>query len=494
MTPKQIESLLPENSNPKIDYDVAIVGAGPVGLATALGLYQRGIKNIVVLDQTRAFRKIGQGIDLLPNGLKALKYTHTQAYKNIKETGNKFNNSTQPNQENKAEKNQPATEWTTRNINGQKIHSFSVKYDEWYHQYGEGRVSISWYDLQTQLRILLPEKLVKANHRCINVVAEPELKCVRADFVFNQKTKTNPYSHWDDRQENDETRTVSSFIPPKSEIESIRAKLLIAADGINSTVRQVIYKDTPYSVYSKPEYTGVAAIRCGEVHNIPEALAQKIQDLFLQGSRVVTILNQQIAENSTANETPRIILFSPQCGEYRYLIHTPLSLELLAGKSGKDLIDLALLELKKAEFPEIIQQLVALSSPEQMIQRPYYIYHANAFTPNQPKWNIGRVVLAGDAAHGMPPFMAQGANQGLEDAAVMTTIVTEINKKNQWDDLVAIERAFSKYEALRRPLMECVQEATLTRKPLSSEQHRQKYAQQVYARNIEEIMQRLFMI
>ncbi|MDE5107624.1 MAG: FAD-dependent monooxygenase [Trichodesmium sp. St17_bin3_1_1] len=64
----------PENSSPKIDYDVAIVGAGPVGLATALGLRQRGIENIIVFDQTRAFRKVGQVIGLLPNGLKALKY------------------------------------------------------------------------------------------------------------------------------------------------------------------------------------------------------------------------------------------------------------------------------------------------------------------------------------------------------------------------------------------------------------------------------------
>ncbi len=481
----------PENSSPKIDYDVAIVGAGPVGLAIALGLRQRGIENIIVLDQTRAFRKVGQTVDLLPNGLKALKYTHTQAYENIKETGNKLNNPTQTNQETKAEKKQPAPEWTTRNINGQKISSFSLGYDEFFHKYGEGRVSISWYDLQTQLRTLLPEEIVKANHRCVNVVAEPELKCVRADFVSNQEVETNPYAHWDDKQEKNKSSSVNSSQFPESEITSIRTKLLIAADGINSTLRQVIYKDTPYSEYSKPEYSGVGAIGSGGVCEIPEALSQEIQDLFLQDSRVVTILNQQIAENYTENETPRMILFSRQSGQYGYLIHAPLPLELLAEKSGKELIDLAILELKKAGFPEMIQQLVALSSPEQMIQRPYYIHRASVSAPNQPKWNMGRVVLAGDAAHGMPPFMAQGANQGLEDAAVMTTLVTEINKQNQWDDMTAIETAFSKYEALRRPLMERVQQATLTRLPLSSEQYGQEYAQQVYARNIEEIMQTL---
>ncbi|NEQ35820.1 MAG: FAD-dependent monooxygenase [Okeania sp. SIO3I5] len=482
---------MPENSNPKIDYDVAIVGAGPVGLATALGLYQRGIENIIVLDQTRAFRKVGQGLDLLPNGLKAIKYTHTQAYENIKETGNKLNNPTQPNQETKAQKNQSAPRWVTRNVNGEEIRSFSLEYDEWFHKYGEGRVSISWYDLQTQLRTLLPEEVVKANHRCINVVAEPELKCVRADFISNQEVETNPYAHWDDQQEKNKSSSVNSSQFPESEITSIRTKLLIAADGINSTVRQVIYKETPYSEYSKPEYSGVVAIGSGGVYEIPEALSQKIQDLFIQGSRIVTILNQQIAENSTENQTPRIILFSRQSGQCGYLIHTPLTLELLAGKSGKELIDLAILELKKANFPEMIQQLVALSSPEKIIQRPYYIHPVNIPAPNQPKWNMGRVVLAGDAAHGMPPFMGQGANQGLEDAAVITTLVTEIDKQNKWDDLVAIETAFSKYEGLRRPLMERIQYATLTRLPLSSEQYGQEYAQQVYARNIDQIMQTL---
>ncbi|WP_094672136.1 NAD(P)/FAD-dependent oxidoreductase [Hydrocoleum sp. CS-953] len=213
----------PENSSPKNDYDVAIVGAGPVGLATALGLRQRGIESIIVLDQTRAFRKVGQGVDLLPNGLKALKYTHTQAYENIKETGNKL---IQPNQETKAEKNQPVPEWATRNVNGQKIRSFSLGYDDFFQKYGEGRVSISWYDLQTQLRILLPEEVVKANHRCVNVVAEPELKCVRADFISNLTAEANPYAHWENKQQDDKTSTVSSSQLPQSEITSIRAKLL----------------------------------------------------------------------------------------------------------------------------------------------------------------------------------------------------------------------------------------------------------------------------
>ncbi|MFM7406873.1 MAG: FAD-dependent oxidoreductase [Cuspidothrix sp.] len=74
-----------ETLNPEKIYDVVIVGSGPIGLATAVGLYKRGIQNILVLDQTRTFRPIGKGLDLLPNGLKSLKYLDINAYTTVKE-------------------------------------------------------------------------------------------------------------------------------------------------------------------------------------------------------------------------------------------------------------------------------------------------------------------------------------------------------------------------------------------------------------------------
>ncbi|MEM1168463.1 MAG: NAD(P)/FAD-dependent oxidoreductase [Cyanobacteria bacterium P01_H01_bin.35] len=466
----------PENSNPKIDYDVAIVGAGPVGLATALGLRQRGIENIIVLDQTRAFRKVGQTLGLAPNGLKALKYIDRQAYESIKETLQELKNN---------------QEWITRNVNGEKMSSFLLGYDELVEQYGEGQIFLHWYDLQTRLRKLLPEKQVKPNHRCVNVVAEPEFQCVRADFVSNLGTEANPYSHWETPQEKDKTTTATASPFVESEITSIRAKVFIAADGINSTVRKVIYKDTPYNEYSKPTYSGFSVIQTTGAYIIPEALSQNIQEQFLSGSRVVTIENFTRWENSTVNKMPRIIVWSDRPSQFEYIIDAALPFDLLAGKSGKELIDIAVLELKKANFPEMIQQLVALSTPELMMQRSFYIHPLTLATPDKPKWSMGRVVLVGDAVHGMPPFIGQGVNQGFEDAAAIATLVAEINQQNQWDDTAAIETAFSKYEALRRPFMESVQQATLTRKPISSERGIEEFAQQVYSRNIAEIMQTL---
>ena len=209
---------------------------------------------------------------------------------------------------------------------------------------------------------------------------------------------------------------------------------------------------------------------------------------FLHDARVVTVVNKEKSLNLISKEYPRIILFLPQPHQLIYLLHIALPLELLADKSGQELINLALEELQKANFPQNIQEVIALSSPERILKRPYYLHRAIVSTSPQPKWNIGRVVLAGDAAHGMPPFTAQGANQGLEDAAVIATLISSLNQHNNWDNLEAIKSVFQTYEDLRRPLINLVQNATLTRQPFSNQKQWQEYSQQVYGRTIKEMI------
>jgi 2-polyprenyl-6-methoxyphenol hydroxylase-like FAD-dependent oxidoreductase len=101
------------------------------------------------------------------------------------------------------------------------------------------------------------------------------------------------------------------------------------------------------------------------------------------------------------------------------------------------------------------------------------------------------VVLVGDAAHGMPPLMAQGTNQGFEDAAAIAEAIAQIAKQNHWQNLDKITATFKKYEQLRRPLMASIQQATM-KGVLWSETERQAYNQQVYCRNFEQILTTLF--
>jgi 2-polyprenyl-6-methoxyphenol hydroxylase-like FAD-dependent oxidoreductase len=61
-----------------------------------------------------------------------------------------------------------------------------------------------------------------------------------------------------------------------------------------------------------------------------------------------------------------------------------------------------------------------------------------------PRWSDGRVVLLGDACHPMTPYMAQGGATAIEDAAILTRCLGEV----EGDD---IEGAFLRYEAHRKP-------------------------------------------
>ncbi len=92
----QVNTTASSVASPDVEiYDVVVIGAGPIGLATAIGLRQRGIDNILVIDQARAFRQVGQVIDLLPNGLKALKAIARSAYEAVKRQGLGFAKPTQ---------------------------------------------------------------------------------------------------------------------------------------------------------------------------------------------------------------------------------------------------------------------------------------------------------------------------------------------------------------------------------------------------------------
>ena len=67
-----------------------------------------------------------------------------------------------------------------------------------------------------------------------------------------------------------------------------------------------------------------------------------------------------------------------------------------------------------------------------------------------PTWNDGNVTLLGDACHPMTPYMAQGAANALEDAAVLSRCLAD----GGTDDFSA---AFKRFETVRKPRTSKVQ-------------------------------------
>lgn len=494
-------------------YDVVVIGAGPVGLATAIGLRQRGIENILVIDQTRAFRQVGQVIDLLPNGLKAIKALDFAAYEAVKKEGMTSsllpsNNETTTPATQKQKPVEPSRQWVQINLQGQPIKSFSLEYDDWLQEYGEGRVSISWYILQTTLRNLLPSEQVRANYRCVDVVDDFDAGCVRVDCMSDLGTEVNPYAQWTDSPQQDKLSLNSEPTSQQSGKQSFYAKLVVGADGINSQVRRRLYRDCPYETFAQPEYSGFAAVSCLRLTEVPAQLMTELQDKFFRNSFIVTVVNDRPSKDSAGEEKPRIILIHRPDGSLGYILHLALPLPALKEMSGSKLIDLVVQELERADFPDSLKQVVRLANPANLLCRPYYIHRATLseeirFPPTSglhrqddalfmpPPWSKGRVVLVGDAAHGMPPFIAQGANQGLEDAFAIATLIAKLRFGQDWDNTQAIESALENYEQLRRPFMAYIQKVTLENFVRSAEEHLE-YEKQVYHRNFDQVLEALW--
>lgn len=459
---------------PRHIYDVLIVGAGPVGLATAIGLRKRGVTNILVIDQTREFLRVGQGVDLLPNGLKAIKYTAPEAYEKIKETSEAYekikeaapktfqttgdkNSSGSPGEVKEKQTPPPKKLWRLRNLQGEVIRSFPMDFQSWFDRYGEGRISLSWFDLQTTLRSLLPTETVKANLCCVHYEEEPAW--VKIDSIANKAISTNPFAHWEMMQSNiDPAASTQENLEAKQ--ESFYAKLVIAADGINSTVRQLLYKNKGIQNGAKPLYSGFGVMGCLQVENVPSPIIEELENNYFHGERIVSINNNNAEFNSSDLEQTRVILFRRSETTLGYVVNAPYSLEHLLNGSPSEILDLGIEALKNAQFLPIFSELVRLSPADRLFHRPYYLHPTNTSSNPQPAWSHGRVVLVGDAAHGMPPFIGQGSNQGLEDAAVIATFLAKMIQGNGLDQENEVTAIFEKYEQIRKPFMNKIEVAT----------------------------------
>jgi 3-(3-hydroxy-phenyl)propionate hydroxylase len=93
---------------------------------------------------------------------------------------------------------------------------------------------------------------------------------------------------------------------------------------------------------------------------------------------------------------------------------------------------------------ELVHRLLAphrTIRPDQVERVAVYRFHAL----NADRWQDGRIFLAGDAAHMMPPFAGQGLNSGVRDVNNLSWKLAEVLTGRAGDELLAT------YEAERRP-------------------------------------------
>lgn len=147
--------------------------------------------------------------------------------------------------------------------------------------------------------------------------------------------------------------------------------MVIAADGINSTVRQLVYGNSDLSQWAKPQYSGFSAIGCMQIDDVPNEMMQQLEVKYLQGDMVVTLRNDSPDLESQPTESPRLILIRRAKNSLAYLFHVRLSLNSIQNRSPEAIINLAADILTKANFPDVFARIVKLSNPAKLIHRPY---------------------------------------------------------------------------------------------------------------------------
>lgn len=336
---------------------VAIIGAGLGGLATALALRKQGI-DVQVYEKARSLRPVGAGLSLFPNGLHTLNAISPSIVESLKSAGceNRMVN--------------------LKKNTGEVIIQNPMTLQE---KYGQPMLNIRWASLQEILASALPSDVIHLHSRCIG---------------FEQNgTSVEVYL--------DGGKTVT-------------ADLLVGADGINSTVRQMLIGD------GAPRYAGRISWR---------ALLQYKHELLRKDE--VTIM--------TDNEG-KLFTFIDVGNGYLFWSAGALSADELMSENATDVKNRVLKEF--AGWAEPVQEVIQATDAADIVERP--IWDRAPLS----SWSQGRVTLLGDAAHPMVPSLGQGANTAFEDAWELSQYISQA---------LSIADALANYEKSRIPRTQVIQ-------------------------------------
>ncbi len=205
------------------------------------------------------------------------------------------------------------------------------------------------------------------------------------------------------------------------EVAGVDAELIIAADGIHSTVRAVFYPDEGPPKYSgrvlwrgtcvaKPFLTGRSMMQAG--HATQKAVVYPIsKKLFEQTGNNLTNWIMELAVPTPSGEAP------PKQDWSRQVDKSVFAAPFAGWKW--DWLD--------------VPSLIANGGPA-------WEYPMCDRDP-LARWSHGRVTLLGDAAHPMYPIGSNGASQAILDTESLATALV---------DEPDVERALARYEADRR--------------------------------------------
>ena len=344
---------------------ILVAGAGPVGLTLALLLHQNG-KKVQVFDSVSELRPLGVGVNLLPHSVRILWQLDLESQ--LEEIAVRTSN------------------LHYYNKFGQLIWTEARGLGAGY-QFPQYSIHRGYFQqmLLHEVKQRLGPDCVKTSHKLVNW--SNTLDGVSARFR----------------------------VSGGAEIE-IEGACLIAADGINSSARRILYPDEGDAIYggrvlwrgtsfSKPFLDGRTMFMAG--HQDCKFVAYPIGK-----SRDAVQLINWIAELSVPELKPDVQDWNREAN--------PNKFKTKFETWRFDWVDI----------PALIDDC-----------RHVYEFPLSDRDP-LPRWSYGNMTLIGDAAHPMYPIGSNGASQGILD---VEKLVSELSRDQP------ISQAFERYESQRRP-------------------------------------------
>ena len=198
------------------------------------------------------------------------------------------------------------------------------------------------------------------------------------------------------------------------------ASMLIGADGIHSTVRKYMYPIVT------PRYLGLlgvasviplSSIRLPKKdYPLPAVVSAKPGTLM--------ILPQEVDGSEVLIQMS--LAYPEQSREGWNALHT-----------GTDEV-VRLFQKDMHAWPDIVQSALENINEDTIFTWPFYA------VPRLEQWASDgkKVVLVGDAAHGVPPSTGQGANQAIEDVYVLALLLGKLSEKLDLAEALEFWQAF----------------------------------------------------